>query len=46
MAALIKAEHIGDGGRVETRDEYVEFRALLRADLVPPGRYLLHGDHR
>ena len=38
MAALTKAEHIGDGSRVETRDEYVKFvRSFGRTSYHPVG---------
>ena len=38
MAAFTKAEHIGDGSRVETRDEYVKFvRSFGRTSYHPVG---------
>ncbi|MDF9750327.1 GMC family oxidoreductase N-terminal domain-containing protein [Arthrobacter sp. ES3-54] len=38
MAAFIKAEHIGDGSRVKTRDEYVNFvRSYGRTSYHPVG---------
>ena len=45
MAALIKAEHIGDGSTGENPRRVREIRALLRADLLPPGGHLRHGNH-
>ena len=38
MAAFIKKEHIGDGSRVATRDEYVNFvRSYGRTSYHPVG---------
>jgi choline dehydrogenase-like flavoprotein len=38
MAALVKAEHIGDGARVESHDEYVKFvRSFGRTSYHPVG---------
>ena len=38
MAPFIKAEHIGDGSRVKTRDEYVNFvRSYGRTSYHPVG---------
>ena len=46
IAAFIKREHIGDGSRVMTRDEYVKFVRSYGTDLLPSGWHLRHGDHR